>query len=90
MRRAEIRVRGLVQGVFYRYSTKKEADALRLRGGVRNLSDGGVEIISEGAKEDIDRLIRWCEHGPRGAVVEGVDVSWKEYTGEFNDFRIFY
>ncbi len=90
LRRAEILVKGLVQGVFYRYSTKREADALRLTGGVRNLSDGRVEVVCEGTEEDIKRLIAWCEHGPQGAVVMGVTVSWKEYTGEFSDFRILY
>lgn len=90
LRRAEILVSGLVQGVFYRYTAKREADALRLAGGVRNLSDGRVEVICEGTEDDIKRLIAWCERGPQGAVVKGVTVSWKEHTGEFNDFRIFH
>jgi len=90
LRRAEILVKGLVQGVFYRYATKGEADALRLTGSVRNLSDGRVEVVCEGAEENINRLIAWCERGPQGAIVKGVTVSWKEYTGEFTDFRIFH
>jgi acylphosphatase len=88
LRRAEILVNGLVQGVFYRYTTKREADTLRLTGSVRNLSDGRVEVICEGTEDDIKRLIAWCERGPQGAVVKGVTVSWKEHTGAFNDFRI--
>ena len=90
MRRAEIRVTGLVQGVSYRYYAKRKADEFRLTGGVRNLRDGRVEVICEGTDEDIGKLIEWCRRGPQGAVVEHVDVAWKEYTGEFRDFSILY
>jgi acylphosphatase len=90
MRRAEILVRGLVQGVFYRYNTKRKADEFHLTGGVRNLRDGRVEIICEGTEENIGKLIEWCKRGPQGAVVEHVDVIWKEYTGEFKEFPILY
>jgi acylphosphatase len=90
LRRAEILVRGLVQGVFYRYNTKQRADELRLTGGVKNLRDGRVEVICEGTEEDIVRLVEWCKRGPQGAVVEHVDVAWRDYAGECKDFRIFY
>ena len=90
MRRAEILVRGFVQGVFYRHTAKGEASQLHLTGSVRNLRDGRVEVICEGAEADIGRLVEWCRRGPQGAIVEHVDVVWKEYTGEFKDFRILY
>jgi len=90
MRRAEILVTGLVQGVFYRHNTKRKADEFRLTGSVRNLRDGRVEVVCEGAEEDIGKLVEWCRRGPQGAVVEHVDVAWKEYTGEFRDFSILY
>ncbi len=90
MRRAEILVNGLVQGVFYRYSTKKKADAFGLTGSVRNLTDGRVEVVCEGADEAVEKLIEWCKQGPQGAIVKQVSVVWKEYTGEYKDFRILY
>jgi acylphosphatase len=90
MRRAEILVRGLVQGVSYRYNTKRKAEEFHLTGGVRNLRDGRVEVICEGADEAIGKLIEWCKLGPEGGVVEHVDVAWKEYTGEFKEFGILY
>lgn len=90
MRRAEILVSGLVQGVSYRHNTKKKADEFHLTGGVQNLSDGRVRVICEGTEEDIGKLIEWCKRGSQVAVVEHVDVAWKEYTGEFKDFRILY
>ncbi len=88
MRRAEILVSGLVQGVFFRYSTMMKANELNVAGTVRNLADGRVAIVCEGEEKALNHLVEWCNHGPRGARVEHVDVSWKEYTGEFNDFRI--
>ena len=90
MRRAEILVRGLVQGVYYRYNTKKKADEFHVTGSARNLRDGRVEVICEGVEEDIKKLIEWCKRGSQGAIVEHVEVVWKEYAGEFKDFRILY
>ncbi|MGD0232171.1 MAG: acylphosphatase [Syntrophorhabdales bacterium] len=90
MKRAKIVVRGIVQGVYYRHNTKRKADELRLRGMVRNLPDGSVEIVCEGDEREIERLIEWCRQGPRGAFVDGVDVEWYEQTGAFNDFAIVY
>ena len=90
MRRAEILVSGRVQGVLYRYHTELKADEFHLSGTVRNLRDGRVEIICEGAEEDIKKLIEWCKRGPEGAVVGRVEVAWKEYAGEFKRFRVVY
>ena len=53
----------------------------------RNLRDGRVEVVCEGTEEDIGQLVEWCKRGPQGAVVEHVDVAWKEYTGEFKEFQ---
>ena len=90
MRRVEILVRGFVQGVMYRYNTEMKADEFHLTGGVRNLRNGRVEVICEGAEEDIGKLIEWCKRGPQGAIVTGVDLVWKEYTGEFKGFRVLF
>ena len=89
-RRAEILVKGLVQGVFFRHNTKKKADEFGLMGSVKNLRDGRVEIVCEGDEEEIKKLIAWSKHGPQGAIVEHVDVTWKEHTGELKEFRILY
>lgn len=90
LRRAEILVTGLVQGVYFRYNTKRKADEFKVTGVVRNLVDGGVEVICEGDEKDISRLLDWCNRGPQGAVVERVDVMWRAYHGEFDGFRIAY
>jgi acylphosphatase len=90
MRRAEILVTGHVQRVLFRYYTNMKADELGLGGTARNLTSGGIQIICEGAEEGIKKLIEWCKRGPEAAVVESVDVVWKEYTSEFKYFRVLY
>ena len=86
--RADIFVSGLVQGVFFRDNTRRWASTLQLTGWVRNLLDGRVEVLVEGEKQRIERLISLLKEGPPMAQVESVEVSWEEYKGEFTDFRI--
>ncbi|ESL09502.1 acylphosphatase [Trypanosoma rangeli SC58] len=68
-------VRGRVQGVFYRKYTAWAANERGVRGWVRNLDDGRVEVMAEGLKENIDSLVEWCRTGSPKSRVEGVDVS---------------
>jgi len=86
MKRAHIWVSGKVQGVWFRASTVDVATKLKLKGWVRNLPDGRVEIVAEGKKEALDRLIEWCHEGPPLAIVDDVEIVWEEYKGEFLDF----
>ena len=88
--RVHIFVSGLVQGVFFRAHTRALARELNIKGWVRNLPDGRVEILAEGDKESIDRLIKWCYHGPRGAIVENVEYKFEPYKGDLKDFQIIY
>ena len=64
------------------WTTPREAARLGLRGYVRNLPDGTVEIVAEGPLDAVDRLIAWARHGPPGAVVAEVQVTDGEATGE--------
>lgn len=68
-------VRGHVQGVFYRDWTVQTARALGLRGWVRNLDDGRVQILAIGPADRIDALVTQCRQGPPRAVVEDVLVE---------------
>ena len=88
MERANILVSGRVQGVFFRAHTQREAAARGLTGWVKNLSDGRVEILVEGEKEKVAELISAVKDGPPMSHVEAVDVSWQEYRGEFEGFRV--
>ncbi|RLI04648.1 acylphosphatase [Candidatus Bathyarchaeota archaeon] len=86
--RAHVYVSGRVQGVFFRYETKEEAQKHNVKGWVRNLPDGRVEAVFEGEKEDVDKLIEFCHKGPPLAKVEKVEVVWETYKGEFKDFKL--
>lgn len=80
--RAHVIVSGRVQGVFYRYATSQRATELRVSGWVRNLADGRVEAVFEGARDAVGSLIAWCREGPPYAKVADVDVVWETPSGE--------
>lgn len=86
--RVRLVVRGRVQRVFFRGFTERRADALGLTGWVRNLADGGVEIVAEGPREKLRELVEAVGRGPAAARVERVETDWLEATGEFPGFRI--
>jgi acylphosphatase len=86
--RAHTFVSGRVQGVFFRMETRDEATKRNVTGWVRNTSDGRVEAIFEGKREDVEKLVEFCKSGALGARVTKIDVQWEEYTGEFQSFKI--
>jgi acylphosphatase len=88
--RAHVFVSGRVQGVFFRYEAKRLAVKFDVCGWIRNLFDGRVEAVFEGEKENVERLVEFCRRGPPGARVTRVEVSWKDYEGEFEGFRTRY
>jgi len=88
--RARVIIRGFVQGVFFRASTRDVAKRLGLTGWVKNLSDGSVEAVFEGEREKVEEAVRWCYKGPPGASVRDVDEEWSDYKGEFSSFEIRY
>ena len=83
--------RGGVQGVGFRYFVVRAAQALGLTGYAYNLPDGrAVEVVAEGERDGLEKLLGRLREGPAGATVQDVDASWQEATGEFADFRIVY
>lgn len=86
--RAMVTVKGLVQGVSFRYYTVQEAVGRNVTGWVRNLPNGDVQGCFEGEDSDVRALIDRCRTGPRRAVVEQVIVDQMEFTGEFADFHV--
>jgi len=85
---ARFLVRGKVQGVFFRASTRDQACELGLRGHARNLADGRVEVLAAGSGEAIDALGRWLEHGPSQARVEEVQREVADPDSCGPDFRV--
>jgi acylphosphatase len=88
--RARVIVGGKVQGVFFRYSTQEMANRLRVFGWVKNRWDGKVEAVFEGERHRVEEMIEWCHKGPPGSHVQGVDIHWEDYLGEFGQFSITY
>ena len=77
----DVRVTGLVQGVFFRAETQQEAYRLGVAGWVRNERDGSVAAHFEGDPDAVEAMVAWCREGPRRARVDGVDVHDAEPTG---------
>jgi acylphosphatase len=88
--RAHVVIHGRVQGVFFRAYTADEANALGVKGWVRNLPNGSVEAVFEGEEKAVQEMIAWCRHGPPHAHVTRVDVEQESYRGEFHGFKIEY
>lgn len=81
-------VTGLVQGVYFRATTRDVARDLGLFGFVRNLRDGSVEVIAEGPREKLEELISFLQEGPSPARVASVDVSWDSAVELPNGFEV--
>jgi acylphosphatase len=79
--RSRVVVRGHVQGVFFRDTTRREAQRRGVAGWVCNRRDGAVEAVFEGAPTDVEALVSFCSRGPRGAVVDDVEVVSEPVEG---------
>lgn len=86
--RAEITVQGVVQGVGYRFFVLSEARSFDVRGHVRNMPDGTVEVVAEGTKRIVEDFIERLRIGPVSAHVTGVEVRWSEKEAGYKDFGL--
>lgn len=86
--RVHLLISGEVQGVFFRANTRRAANELGVKGWVRNLPNGMVEVVAEGRKPTLDRLIEYCRKGPDGAGVENIEIKWEESKNEFRSFDV--
>ena len=87
MTRVRVRVRGRVQGVFFRAEAQARAESLGVAGWIRNADDGSVEAVFEGDDEQVESMVEWCRRGPAGARVEEVEAVGEEPVGE-TGFRV--
>ncbi|HTH55466.1 MAG TPA: acylphosphatase [Cyclobacteriaceae bacterium] len=87
MKHVNIRVSGSVQGVFFRASTKQQADFLGLKGFVKNERNGDVYIEAEGEESQIAEFLKWCRRGPTRARVDSVEVE-ESGLKNFGDFDV--
>lgn len=88
MEQVRLRISGRVQGVYYRASTEAAARRLGLVGWVRNLPDGGVELLAEGRRDALEALVAWCHVGPPRARVDAVAARWGPAEGGFAVFGV--
>lgn len=86
--RMHVLVEGRVQGVYYRASAEAKARSLGLTGWIRNLPSGKVEAVIEGPEDKVIEMIEWCKVGPIAAHVTDVKSDKRDYTGEYDDFRL--
>ena len=85
--RPHLWISGRVQGVGFRGHTERRARRLDLKGWVRNLPDGRVEVVAEGGRDAVEEFLAWCRRGPRHARVDSVREEWGTPHGE-KAFRI--
>jgi acylphosphatase len=83
-------IRGNVQGVGFRYFTRQTAQDLSLTGWVRNLRDGRVEVVAEGAHDALNQLLLRLRKGPISAEVKDIDYEFEDAQGEFDSFRVLF
>jgi acylphosphatase len=83
-------VHGRVQGVNFRYYTRLRAQELGVTGYVRNKWDRTVEVVAEGEREAVEKLLEFIKVGPRAALVQRVDRQWQDPTGQFKHFEVRY
>lgn len=85
---AKIIVKGTVQGISFRQFVEGHANDLKLRGYCRNLENSDVEIVVEGEKEAIERLIGFVRKGPEHAQIRDVLVEERKWSGDFREFKV--
>ena len=88
--RVRLIVEGRVQGVWFRESTRREAELLGVQGWVRNRREGSVEVVAEGPEENVRKLVAWCHRGPPSARVTRVHETAETFQGEFGSFDVVY
>lgn len=71
-------IKGKVQGVFYRASAKDVATELNIKGWVKNMPDGNVEMLVSGDKDQLEKFIDWCRSGPKRAVVKEIIITSRD------------
>jgi len=87
MKTIRAKIEGTVQGVFFRKFVKEQARALGLKGHVRNLEDGQIEVIAEGDDAKVNELMKICKKGPEHCNVKGMVLQDLNNIG-FDDFKI--
>lgn len=87
LRRLHAFISGQVQGVGFRWHSRRAAERLGLRGWVTNLADGRVEFLAEGSPAQLESMLAWLRRGSPSSQVEEVQFDYEAATGEFSEFE---
>lgn len=90
MRTLKLLIKGRVQGVGFRFSTKRFADKSGIKGYIKNLINGGVEIVAQGDVKALQDLVVWAHRGPSTAEVESVTLEDTNMEKVYEHFSIMY
>ncbi|MBT3404694.1 acylphosphatase [archaeon] len=80
-------INGTVQGVFFRAFIKENAERLNVKGFVRNLDDGRLEIFLEGESSAVNKMTELCKAGPKHAQIRDIKEKPERYQG-FRNFKV--
>ena len=80
-------IKGLVQGVFFRMFVKQNAERYNVKGFVRNLTDGRIEVFLEGEAGAVNKLIDLCKEGPKHSQIRNVELKPEKFQG-FKVFKV--
>jgi len=87
-KRATVFYSGRVQGVGFRYTAREIACGYELTGYARNLHDGRVELVAEGAEQEVTAFLEAVRASQLGGHIRSADVNWSDATDEFQGFNI--
>ncbi len=82
-----IYIRGTVQGVFFRAFVKEHAERNNVKGFIRNLEDGRIEVFLEGDPSDVNKMIKLCNEGPKHSQIRKVEMKPERFQ-EFKSFKV--
>lgn len=80
-------IKGSVQGIFYRAFVKENAEKHNLKGFVRNLEDGRVEVFLEGDSEKVNQMVELCKQGPKNCKIENMEIKEERFQ-DFKNFKV--
>ena len=80
-------ISGTVQGMFFRAFVKENAEKYNVKGFVRNLEDGRVEVFLEGNNNDVEKMIELCKKGPKHAEIRSLELKEEKFQ-DFKTFKI--
>ena len=82
-----IYIQGTVQGVFFRAFVKEHAERNNVKGFIRNLEDGRIEVFLEGDPLNVNKMIELCKKGPKHSQIRKVDLKPEKFQ-EFKSFKV--